>query len=78
MGAVDHEVGGFCYLWRFGALARDRAAGDAVAAKAADRGESRQIPKVIAAEQHRGRRALPGERPQGGALVHAGRPELEH
>jgi hypothetical protein len=78
MGAVDHEVGGLRYLRRFRALAGDRAAGNAIAAKAADRGEGRQVPKVIAAEQHRGRRPLPGERPQGSALVHAGRPELEH
>jgi hypothetical protein len=78
MGAVDHEVGGLRYLRRLRALAGNRAAWDAVAAKAADRGEGRQVPKVVAAEQHRGRRALPGERPQGGALVHAGRPELEH
>jgi hypothetical protein len=65
-------------LRRLGALARDRAAGDAVGAQAADRGEGREVPEVIAAEQHRARRALRGERAQGGAFVHAGRPKLEH
>jgi hypothetical protein len=65
-------------LRRLCALARDRAAWDTVGAQAADRGEGREVPEVIAAEQHGARRALRRERPQGGALVHAGGPELEH
>jgi hypothetical protein len=65
-------------LRRLRARARDRATGDAIRAQAADRGEGREVPEVIAAEQHRARRAFRGERLQRGALVHAGRPELEH
>ena len=60
------------------ALAGDGAAGDALGAQLADRGEGREVPEVITAEQHGAGRALRGKPPQGGSLVHARRPELKH
>jgi hypothetical protein len=76
--AVDHQVCGLSDGRRLSALARDGAPGYALGAQLADGGEGRQITEVVTAEQHRLGRALGGERPQCGALVHAGRPELEH
>jgi hypothetical protein len=43
-----------------------------------DRGEGREVAKVITTEQHRARVAFHGEFSQGGSLVHARRAELQH
>jgi hypothetical protein len=77
-GAVDDKVRGLRHLRRFRALAGDGTAGDAVGAQVAERGEGREVPQVIAAEQHGAGRAFGGKVPQGGSLVHAGRPQLEY
>jgi hypothetical protein len=43
-----------------------------------DRGERREVSEIVPAEEHRARGAFRGEPPQGGPLVHAGRPEFQH
>ena len=53
--AVDDEVSGRGHLRRFRTRAGDGAAGHPVGAQAADGGEGRQVPEVIAAVEHRAR-----------------------
>src|SRR6266702_77739 len=78
MRAVDDEVGSLGHLWYFRARAGDGAAGDALGAQLPDRGEGREVSEVIAAERRGTSAAFRGKPPQGGSLVHARRPELEH
>jgi len=62
----------------FRAFAGHGAAGNAVGAQLADRGEGREVAEVVAAERRRAGATFRGEPAQRGPLVHAGRPEFEH
>ena len=77
-GSVHHQVGRVGDLRRLGTGAGHGAAGDAVGPQRAHRGEGRQVPEVIPAEQDRTGGPLAGQPGQRGTFVHAWRPQLDH
>src|SRR5579859_1335947 len=74
-GAVDADVGGVAYLRNLCRAGDDAACDPPLFAPLPNDVERRQVPEVVAGEQHRGGAVAEG--PQRAALVEAGQANLE-